>query len=387
MERSLTARRVSTVRRIGWLSVASMLALALLAPAGTSAASFNGAIWTSLADGSSVNANIYANKSDVYLNGGPQNCGNGNGLPDGDYYFQVTDPSGATLLSQDAIKFRQVAVVNGVITGVSGDGNHAEGAGGCNGGLAVQLMPYSTTPNNGGEYSVDLGPKADVEACSGFNADSTTFTFLDCAPTKNDNYKVRLDDPAIAIVKVADPTELPAGGGDVTYTYDVTNPGSDALSNVFVVDDKCAPVSYVSGDLNTNSLLDLAETWMFECTTTITEDTINTAVAHGTSGQTEVTAEDTAEVTVAPPTVPPTTPPTVPPTTPPTTPPTVPPTFSQSVLAETGTPSITLPPTDAISGTSAPAGDSWRIALLAMAGLLASVLVMTPAAANNRRRR
>ena len=75
-------------RAVGWLAVAGLVAGALVGPTiGTaSAASFNGAIWTSLADGSSVNANIYANKGDVYLNGGPQNCGNGNGLPNGDYY-------------------------------------------------------------------------------------------------------------------------------------------------------------------------------------------------------------------------------------------------------------------------------------------------------------
>src|SRR5215216_5723801 len=92
-------------RAVGWLAVAGLVAGAIAGPAaGTvGAAPLNGAIWTSLADGSSVNANIYDAKEDVYLNGGPQNCGNGNGLPDGDYYFQVTDPSGDELLSSDAI--------------------------------------------------------------------------------------------------------------------------------------------------------------------------------------------------------------------------------------------------------------------------------------------
>lgn len=389
MERSLTAKRVSTARRVGWLTVASMLAVALLAPTASSAASFNGAIWTSLADGTSVNANIYADKSDVYLNGGPQNCGGGNGLPDGDYYFQVTDPSGSVLLSQDAIKFRQVAVINEVITGVSGDGNHNVGSSGCNGGLPVQLMPYATTPNSGGEYSVDMGPKAEIEACDGFDADSTDFNILDCgAPTKNDNYKVRVDAPAIAIDKVADPTVVPADGDDVTYWYTVTNPGDTALSNVTVDDDTCSPVEYVSGDDNTNDLLDLDESWLFTCTMFISEDTVNVATAHGWDGETEVTAEDTATVTVLPPTAPPTEEPTAPPTEEPTAPPTAAPTptFVQSVGAETGTPSVTLPPTDAINGTSGPADGTWRLALIALAALLASVLVMTPARATSRRR-
>ena len=40
--------------------------------------------------------------------------------------------------------------------------------------------------------------------------------------------------PGIKIVKSADPTELPAGGGEVTYTFKVTNVGNVALTNVEV---------------------------------------------------------------------------------------------------------------------------------------------------------
>jgi len=146
-------------RRLGWLVVVGLALSALLWPATAVAAT--GAIWTSLSNGQTVNANLYDAKEDVYLNGGPQNCGNGGGLPNGLYYFQVTDPSGATLLSNDAIKFRMVTVANGVIYGVGGTGNHKEGTGGCNGGTPVQLIPYDDTPNNGGEYSVDMAAKAD----------------------------------------------------------------------------------------------------------------------------------------------------------------------------------------------------------------------------------
>ena len=53
----------------------------------------------------------------------------------------------------------------------------------------------------------------------------------------------------------------------------------------------------------------------------------------------------------------------------------------------TGTPSITLPPTDALAGTgtTTPTGDGWRLILLAMAALLGSALVLTPARAGTRR--
>ena len=58
---------------------------------------------------------------------------------------------------------------------------------------------------------------------------------------------------------------------------------------------------------------------------------------------------------------------------------------SSSVLAETATPQVTMPPTDALGSTTVPSNDSWAIILLAIAGLLASVLVMTPAAKRSRR--
>jgi hypothetical protein len=47
-----------------------------------------------------------------------------------------------------------------------------------------------------------------------------------------------------------------------------------------------------------------------------------------------------------------------------------------------GVPGITLPPTDTLGAApSAPAGDSWRLILLAMAGLMGAALVLTPARA------
>lgn len=50
---------------------------------------------------------------------------------------------------------------------------------------------------------------------------------------------------------------------------------------------------------------------------------------------------------------------------------------------ETGTPVATLPPTDIFAGESQPSPDSWRLVLIAIAGLLAGTLVLTP----NRKRR
>jgi hypothetical protein len=199
------------LRTASWVAVAAMLATAILAPSAASADSTSGAIWTTYPDGTTVNANVsYTSKQQVYLNGGPQNCTSGGGLDEGDYYFQVTDPSGDTLLSSDAIKFRQLHVnADGVIDGVSGAGNHNVGDATCNGGAGVQLYPFDDTPNNGGEYSVDIARVSVVAECDGFAADSTTFNFKDCTSTKNDNFKVATEAPTPTPTPTEAPTPTP----------------------------------------------------------------------------------------------------------------------------------------------------------------------------------
>jgi hypothetical protein len=165
------------------LSLATVLGLATAAIAGPPA----GALFTTLADGSRVNANIYEAKTDVYLDGGP-----GNGAPigaaaldAGDYYFQVTDPSGKVLLSQDGIAARTFHVnAQGIIDQVA---THVTGIDQDHGALTVQLMPYANTPNNGGEYKVWATPKARYAAGQG------TFGFIGKF-SKTDNFKVRHPD-------------------------------------------------------------------------------------------------------------------------------------------------------------------------------------------------
>lgn len=80
-------------------------------------ASPSGAIFTTTANGSRVNANQYPSKCEVYLDGGPNSGSPASAasLPDGQYYFQVTDPSGKQLLSTDVVANRRFQVTNGVI--------------------------------------------------------------------------------------------------------------------------------------------------------------------------------------------------------------------------------------------------------------------------------
>jgi uncharacterized repeat protein (TIGR01451 family) len=85
--------------------------------------------------------------------------------------------------------------------------------------------------------------------------------------------------PLIHVTKVPSPLSLSVGGGMVTYTKKVTNPGTVPLSNVIVTDDKCSPVTYISGDTNSDSKLDPTETWTYTCSTNLTATTTNTALA------------------------------------------------------------------------------------------------------------
>jgi uncharacterized repeat protein (TIGR01451 family) len=90
--------------------------------------------------------------------------------------------------------------------------------------------------------------------------------------------------PLIGILKVPSPLALPGGSGSTTYNYTVWNvAGQQALDDVTVTDDKCSPVTYVSGDMNNNNKLDPGEHWKYSCTTTLSTTTTNTAIATGYS--------------------------------------------------------------------------------------------------------
>ncbi len=129
-----------------------------------------GAIFTTDSTCSGVDLNIYTSKLDVHIDGGPSHPGAAS-LPDGSYYVQVTDPSGAVLLgtSIGTGDPKPFVVANGapldcyqlwaiVIKGSDG------------------TQGYDDTPNNGNEYKVWV---------------STDPTFTNSS-TKTDNFKAFL---------------------------------------------------------------------------------------------------------------------------------------------------------------------------------------------------
>lgn len=90
--------------------------------------------------------------------------------------------------------------------------------------------------------------------------------------------------PLIGVIKVPNPLALPIGPGQVTYNYTVWNVGKQrALASISVIDDKCAPVTYLSGDLNNNFKIEAEEIWKYSCTTELSNTTTNTVIATGKS--------------------------------------------------------------------------------------------------------
>jgi hypothetical protein len=137
-----------------------------------------GAIFTTDSTCSGVDLNIYGAKSEVYLNGGPSHPGAAS-LPDGSYYVQVTDPSGACVLGTSGNNTPFV-VTNGVANCIQLCTVLTNGPGAC--ALNGEVDPncgYNTTTNPGGEY------KAWVSLVPTFDNNST----------KTDNFKVRADAP------------------------------------------------------------------------------------------------------------------------------------------------------------------------------------------------
>jgi len=115
---------------------------------------------------------------------------------------------------------------------------------------------------------------------------------------------VPLTPPLIHLVKKPSVFVLPAGGGAATYTYTVTNPGTEPLSNVSIIDNKCTGlpgrVSGHPGDLNQNNLLESNEVWTFTCRTNLTQTTTNTGTAQGSANGLTAIDFSIATVVVSP---------------------------------------------------------------------------------------
>ncbi|MHC4937438.1 MAG: hypothetical protein ACYTHK_00535 [Planctomycetota bacterium] len=252
-----------------WASVAVVIALFATTIA-FAAPSLSGAIFTTTVDGDVGNENVrYEKKEDVYLDGGngPNAPSSAAGLPEGDYYFQVTDPSGKDLLSTDHISCRRIHVnASGVIDKVYSGTNyekqkgewvavpckHNEGVDKDHaelGAITVQLFPYDDTPNRGSVYKVwitrvadyagkwgdDYVPTSGKDAIPVNGEHYTTANYHGFIPAKSktDNFKVKsrgktVEPPEVTIRKFHDSNAngvWDTGEAEITgWSIDVLDP-------------------------------------------------------------------------------------------------------------------------------------------------------------------
>jgi hypothetical protein len=166
---------------------------------------FSGAIFVTNVTGVVVSGNRFASKCAVYLDGGPGPHAprRTRGLPDGDYYFQVTDPSGQTLLSTDPVSNRKFHVSGGVIASFTGGGGPAHPTGvdqenAAHGAITIQLAnsscptDYLKTPNADNVYRVWVTPVSSL-AGKPANVDNPCghgcFHGFEPSRSKSDNFK------------------------------------------------------------------------------------------------------------------------------------------------------------------------------------------------------
>ncbi|MGF1910645.1 hypothetical protein L4C38_14480 [Vibrio kasasachensis] len=221
-------------------------------------ARLDGAIFTTTPSGEIVNENVrYESKLEVFLDGGPgpNAPGSAAALPEGFYYFQVTNPSGKCLLSSidpdagvnggtcyedvkgkggpknsttfsaEPLECRlihfdgedRISVVNqtytttvkyrGSVVTVEEPCQHLlgseylGGSGNLTEGETVQLFPFANTPNSGGVYKAWIATEQSViDACDAKGGVNNGATGEQCGGffgfiprfSKTDNFKVKL---------------------------------------------------------------------------------------------------------------------------------------------------------------------------------------------------
>jgi hypothetical protein len=197
-----------------------------------------------------------------------------------------------------------------------------------------------------------------------------TNTYIYTPPTSNSGGQSPITG-VIGVTKTPSPLALTAGPGLVTYNYTVWNVGKQrALANITVTDDKCGPVTFVSGDLDQNYKIEADEIWKYSCTTRLLNTTTNTVTATGKSDdsyQQTTTATAVARVIVSNTTTPtPTSTPVVILTTPT-------PTSTTAIVPVATTTSIPKLPN---TGVSTDKNTPWSIAALAGILTIASLFLV-----------
>lgn len=245
-----------------------------------------------------INCNIYDQKAYVWLTGGP--TGGGSALEDGTYFFAVLDPGGQhndvndgqnspvfggnvntnkNLSDEhDAYTNRTFTVAGGKIVSYSGSHTKYDADPGAGTDYMIRLMPYTDTPNPGGEYDMAI-----CQIGLGYNP-ATEATAVTPAVCKYDNFKVRLAEPPppepdelIASIRIS-PTATNAIGEQHVFTVNATVTGGTTPYSVTITPSVApAPGTYSS---TCTGVAFSSSNNAFTCTITINSTTAGVFVAN-----------------------------------------------------------------------------------------------------------
>ncbi len=198
----------------------------------------------------------------------------------------VINDSGGTKVAADFSLF-----VNGtpVVSGVTNN-------------FPAPALVYTVTESADPNYTRTFSGDCDVNGQLNLIPGDNKF----CIVTNNDiGPATPVVPPLIDVLKVPNPLALPSGPGPVTYTYTLRNIGTVPVTDITMVGDTCSPIVRVSGDLNGDNKLDVNETWVYTCTTTLSATHTNIITATGWANGISAVDIASATVVVGAPIVPP----------------------------------------------------------------------------------
>ena len=225
--------------------------------------------------------NISSNPANLYIIKSVVNTGGGSAVPS-DFTLHV--------------KKMSVDVVGSPSVGTSTPGNL----------YSLPVDTYVVSENINSSYTQsftgDCDSSGNVTLVNGVDKTCTIVnTYIIPTPVSNGGGGPAPILPVIGVSKTPSSLAL-SGAGLVTYNYAVWNVGGQqALASVVISDDKCGPVTLVSGDLNKNWKIEPGEIWKYTCITTLSKTTTNTVTVTAKSDdpyQQKTTATAVATVTV-----------------------------------------------------------------------------------------
>jgi hypothetical protein len=248
----------------------------LFASAHAAPPALSGAIFTTDQDGTLTNGNTqYLSKcgaTGVYLDGGPgpNALAKAASLPDGDYYFQVTDPSGKFLLSTDPVRERCFTVAAGVTIGTCPTGTHetyVDADQASVGARTVELcgtpdVPFLNSPNEDGVYKVWVTPVGDgTLAGRGFVGDpslvdndcggaSGCFHGFRTSRSKTDNFKAHEQTSSNPTACIRVEKQLAFAGTESTFpgpSWKILVTDSAGVVSTFFTDEQGSTASQICG--------------------------------------------------------------------------------------------------------------------------------------------